>query len=87
MDIWIKIYGHRIPNRIFGLEVDIKFKMGYWDQSLFWPQDPCRTRDTGPGDLLRRYDHQGSNKFHQHIGKCLLSTACCSMNLQHADTK
>ena len=59
MDVWI--YGHRILNGIFGLEVDIKFKMGYLDPGP-GTRDPGpeargpgpgtqgpRTRDLGPG--------------------------------------
>ena len=55
MDIWI--YGHRIKNGIFGL-VDIKFKMGYLDPSIFW--GPIWTRphldpaQFGPGPSWTR---------------------------------
>ena len=52
MDIWI--YGYRTRKMIFGLEMDIEFKMGYLDPRLFRTQayrDPGpQTRDPGPGD-------------------------------------
>ena len=49
MDIWI--YGHRIKKMIFGLEVDIEYKMGDLDPGLFLTRTELGPRHPDPGTL------------------------------------